>query len=228
MPIRWSSGLVDKYIAPSISKFNKCSAPELVELHPEAPHWLANYFQNSIFRRQFTGTYRQYAQNLLYRAQISFDRYHEARRRTQEYLEKGSPENPALNLYFRATSEWEGCLLNLQIFIDILNRMHKDIGDPPQFSDNDGSVEQRAYAIANTIKHWGSDLAAGRHTENHTIPMWLTNQGFCTRLHQLTYPELGQIVSEVAGLAKELQDPASMTAEPLNSGKGSEDAKADV
>ena len=140
---------------------------------------------------------------------MAFADYHEARSLTAEYLVKGKPDNPASRAYFQAVARWESCLLNLQIFIDVMDKMKKDIKDEPVFKEGDGTLEQRAYGMANTVKHFGSDIFADRHAEEDTIPLWLTNTGLKTRLHEVTYHELAKLVSEVATAADELQDPQS-------------------
>jgi len=105
---------------------------------------------------------------------VAFADYHEARSLTAEYLVKGKPDNPASRAYFQAVARWESCLLNLQIFIDVMDKMKKDIKDEPVFKEGDGTLEQRAYGMANTVKHFGSDIFADRHAEEDTIPLWLT------------------------------------------------------
>jgi hypothetical protein len=210
MAIRWYSGVLNHNIAPGISEFTECNAPDLSASHPQTPHWLANHFLNSVLRAQITGTYRQYVQNLLFRAQSCFHSYHSAREITFQYLVAGTVHNPAIRTYFLAVTQWETCFLNAQIFIDILNKMGGASRGQPMFLEGDGSIEQRAYGIANTIKHWGSDLAAGRHSEEHTIPLWLANSGFETRINRLTFIELGELVEGIAMLANDLQDPAAL------------------
>lgn len=214
MAISYNKELLDRYLAPGISTFTACDAPDVSTSHPEAPHWLANHFINSVFRGQFPDKYRQFAFNLIMRAQVAFSDYHTARDLTTEYLSTGRPESPASRSYFRAIARWESCLLNLQIFIDVLNKMRKDVGDKPVFTFGDGSPEHRAYAIANTIKHFGGDIAEGRFTADATIPMWLTNAGLTTQSHQLSYGELGDLVAEVGHAANELQDPQSFAKSP--------------
>jgi hypothetical protein len=221
MVVRWHSGVLNRNIAPGISEFTHCDAPDLTVSHPEAPHWLANYFLNSVFRGQLKGTHRQYAMNLLFRAQACFNRYHSARELTLQYLNSGDVHNPAIRTYFLALVDWESCFLNAQIFIDILNKMSAP-GSQPMFVDGDGSPEQRAYAIANSIKHWGSDLAQGRHSDDHTVPLWLSNAGFQSRSHRVTFAELGELVEGVALLASDLQDPASL-AKRAKEGQPNED-----
>jgi hypothetical protein len=205
--VSYNPDLLDKHVAPGISVFTGFEAPDLTNEHPEAPHWLANHFLNTVFRGTFKNKFRQYAVNQLYRAQVAFADYQEARMLTADYLDGGHPHNPRIRAYFRAVARWESCLLNLQIFIDVMNKMGKELNATPVFAENDGTAEQRAYSIANCVKHFGADIAAGRHNEADTIPVWLTNHGLKTRGHELSYAELATLVGEVATAAGELQDP---------------------
>lgn len=209
MAIQYNSQLLERYIAPGISMFTSCDAPDITASHPEAPHWLANHFLNAVFRGTFKDKFRQYALNQILRAQVAFADYHEARTLTAEYLAKSNPDNPTTCSYFRAIARWESCLLNLQIFVDVMNKMKKDVGEAPVFKEGDGTLEQRAYVMANTVKHFGSDIAAGRHNEADTIPLWMTNSGLSTRTLELRYDDLANLISQVATAADELQDPRS-------------------
>ena len=87
-----------------------------------------------------------------------------------------------------------------------MNRMKKEFKHEPVFKEGDGTVEQRVYSIANTVKRFGTDVAADRHDEKDTVPMWLTNDGLRTRTTKVTFDELGKLVSEVATAANEVQD----------------------
>jgi hypothetical protein len=179
--------LLNRYLAPGISKFTVCEAPDIVGKHPEAPHWLANHFLNAVFRGTFKNRFRQYAFNQLFRAQVAYADYQEARVLTAAFLAKGKPDNPAIGPYFQALARWESCLLNLQIFIDVMNRMKREFNDDLVFKEGDGTPEQRAYAIANMIKHFGSDVAADKHDENDTVPVWLANDSLRTRTIELKF-----------------------------------------
>lgn len=207
MTLSFNLEFVDRFLAPGISTFVSCDAPDISEHHPEASHWLTNHFMNSILRSHFKNKFRQYAINQLLRAQTSFRDYHEARLLTLEYLRAGRPDNPATRTYFKAITQLESCFLNIQIFVDVMNWMKKELGDRAVFERDDGSPEQRAYWIANSIKHWGSDIAAGRHEPDDTIPMWLTNSGFATRHTAISYAELAGLVGQIAREANTLQDP---------------------
>jgi hypothetical protein len=59
MAITYSSVLLNRYLAPGISEFTSCDAPDITADHPEAPHWLANHFLNSAFRGTFKNKYRK-------------------------------------------------------------------------------------------------------------------------------------------------------------------------
>jgi hypothetical protein len=213
MAATFNTTFVDLLLAPGLSSFTRFEAPDLTSQHPEAAHWLANHFLNSLLGTRYKDKYRQWALNQLFRAEIAFRDYHEARTITFELLEKGRPGQPAVRTYFRAVARWESCLLNIQIFIDLANRMKREIGDSPVFIENDGSRDQRAYVMANTVKHWGSDVAVERHEEHQTIPLWLLNEGLTTRSHQLSFPELATLVAEIATVADGLQDPRSFAGE---------------
>lgn len=209
MAVSFNPELLNKLYAPGIAEFTSCDAPDISAAHPEAHHWLANHFLNSMLRAEYKNKFRQYAINQIYRAQAAFADYHEARLLTAEFLNKCQPHNPASRAYFRAISRWESCFLNLQIFIDVMNKMKKDFKDEPVFKEGDGSPAQRAYMIANMVKHWGTEIFAGRHDEGDTVPLWLTNSGLKTRPVEMSFVEVSSLVSEVALVANELQDAKS-------------------
>ena len=211
MTIAYNTDHLQRYFAPGISGLASCNAPDLTGQHSQAPHWLQNLNLNSVFRGAFKDRYRQYALNQLYRAQVAFSDYHEARTLTLHFLRDGRPDNPAVRAYFKAVSRWESCLLNLQMFVDVMNKVKKEFNDEKVFNAGDGSIEERAYELANTVKHWGSHLAADRHSEHHTIPVWLTNDGLQSYQHRIKYGELAEVVAATARVADDLQDPYRFT-----------------
>ncbi len=211
MASSFTPNVLNYYLAPGFADFKTCNAPDLSDAHTEVEYWMASHFLNSLLRGKYTGSMRQYAINLIFRAQSTVHDYNEARVLTNEFLEKNKSSSPAGHIYFRAVSRWESCLLNFQIFMNVMSKVRQDFEYEPVFNKNDGTPEQRAFDIANTIKHWGSDIANARHTDGDTIPLWLTDTGFCTRLYTLTYLELGKIVSKVAATADKLRDPRSLS-----------------
>ncbi|CAO3361653.1 hypothetical protein [Azospirillum palustre] len=209
MSTSFSRECLNLYLAPGIADFTEFDAPDISGQYPQSTHWIANHFLNSILRGSYSGKFEQYAINHLYRAQAAFSDYHEARALTREFIEAGKPSAPHVRVYFRALSRWESCLLNTQIFIDILNKINLEFDGEKVFYEGDNSKEARAYSIANKIKHYGGEIRNGSCTETETVPMWLTNSGISTTNHEISYEELSIIVSSIVSLADEIQDPIS-------------------
>jgi hypothetical protein len=202
---QFNPSLLNRNVAPGIAEFSATVIPDLRPAFPQSEYWLSNHFLNTLFGPNFRGSFRQYAINLLSRAQAHFALFHQAREATITYLERSTLHNPAVRRYYAAIILWESCFLNYQIFIDLFT---KAVGKKV-FDLGDGSEEQRAYDIANTIKHWGGVIEANKHSDDQTIPMWLSDSGFHTHTLALTYAELATITTEVAKTADDLQNPAT-------------------
>lgn len=214
--------LLERLIAPEISSFTSATVPDLSESFPDSEHWIANYFLNSVFTGNFSGKWRVYAQNLIYRAQNCLFEYERARQLTDEFLAKTAPGKPATRAYFRMLSAWETSLLNFSIAADIFRHMNKGQG---VFSANDGSASQRAYDLANDVKHYGDtlskypdfsdadDLLPEDNKAPHAIPLWLTDFGFHSCCHKLSFEEYAKAVSDVCEVADKLRNPSGFLEE---------------
>ena len=208
MTISFNTDSINRLLAPGLSEFTAaCDAPDLTAAHDQATHWLANHFLNTLFGPNFKDRFRQYALNQLFRAEVAFRDYHEARDLCLKFFERGRPDCPAIRTYFRAISRWESCLLNTQIFIDVMSKMKLALGEGPVFVAGDGSREQRAYELANAIKHWSGHVASQKYDETLTIPVWLTNDGLKSLKYQISFADLATLISEIAAVADELQAP---------------------
>jgi hypothetical protein len=199
----WNHDILNRFIAPGIADFTEAVIPLPLVEGEKVEHWMANHFLNSVFRAQYAGKQRQLAFNIIYRAQACFEAYEDARSLTAAYLDGNEPDNPRSGRYYRALRAWESCFLHLQTFVDLIIRLTQ----AKVFQQGDGSPEQRAYAIANTIKHWGQNICRDEHHDDDTVPMWLTNSGFATRVCLLSYVELATLLSECAVVANDLRDP---------------------
>ncbi len=201
--VQWSETIINRYIAPEIYAFKVAQIPEPTVRGENVEHWLANHFLNTVFRAEYKGHQRQLAFNIIYRAQACFEAFEQGSTQTNEFLTATKEGNPPSGRYYRALRAWEACFLHLQQFVDLLNKLTgKEV-----FAKDDGSPEQRAYQVANTIKHWAGDIAQGRHDDGDTVPMWLNSAGFKTRRTQLTYAEFAALLEECAIVANELADP---------------------
>lgn len=200
---QWSEAIINRHIAPEIYGFTSAHIPAPEVTGEKVEHWLANHFLNTIFRAEYKGHQRQLAFNIIYRAQAAFEAFELGSALTAEFLSLTKEGNPPSGRYYRALRAWEACFLHLQQFVDLITKLAgNDV-----FARNDGSPEQRAYGIANTIKHWAGDIAQGRHDDGDTVPMWLNNAGFATRHTHLTYVELANLMAECAIVANDLADP---------------------
>lgn len=146
---------------------------------------------------------RQYAFNAIYRVQAAFKDYHEARELTLNYLKITITDNPKIKTYFDVLSRWESCFLNWAILIDVYYKM----SGSKAFEKDDGSPEQRAYDISNTIKHCSDAIKRGEHGASLTVPVWLENDGFHSREYFVSFQEFSKLISEAAEFANELQNP---------------------
>lgn len=204
--IQYNPRLLNERIAPEIAEFDTAEIPNLQQEFNQSTYWLSNSFLNSLFTSTPEGNWKQWEINLLFRAQAQFESYLVARDLTYKFFEKSSLHNPATSIYFKALAQWESAFLNYQIFLDIYKKATKQ---QKVFTADDGSEEQRSYYIANTIKHWGSDIQNNRHKKNHTIPVWLNKNGFQTHSTQVSYCEFAAITKEIAKTGDLLQNPGS-------------------
>ncbi|MEO7654676.1 MAG: hypothetical protein ABIS23_03210 [Sphingomicrobium sp.] len=201
---QWSKEILEKLLAPEITDFSEAVIPDLSDRHPEAKHWIANHLLNSTFRGNFPPDMKPLVLNILYRAQTAFRYYHEARSLTLEFLGRQQPFNPSSALYFSAVAAWEVTVINTQLAQDVVAKLNGNF-----FEQGDGSDDDRLWAVANRIKHCGSDIAAGKHTEDFTVPMWLANRGLVTRVAELSFEEMATYVDGLASVADTLRDPAT-------------------
>ena len=85
--------------------------------------------------------------------------------------------------------------------------MYNKASNIEAFRRGDGSEDQRAYDIATTIKHWGGRIKKLQPDERYTIPLWLSNNGFQSILHSLSYVEFSSITREIGRTADVLEKP---------------------
>ena len=202
---QYNPEMLNRIVAPGIAVFTAADIPDLRAEFPQSEHWLSNHYLNTVLGPNYVGPFRQYAINMLCRAQAQFAFFHQAREKTVLYIEKSPMHNPAVRHYYAAIVLWESCLLNYQMFIDL----HTKAVGKLAFAPGDGSEEQRAYDIANAVKHWGGVINSKSRKDDHTIPLSLSNEGFRSNEHHLTYIELAAITREVAKVADELENPGA-------------------
>ncbi|HRF50604.1 MAG TPA: hypothetical protein PLC98_23450 [Anaerolineales bacterium] len=203
MTIQFNTELLERYLAPGISTFVAADIPDLSAIGTKYEHWLSNHFLNSTWSGAYKAPMRQYAINAIYRIQTAVDSYLSARELTLHYLSVTRSDNPAIKSYFRALARWETCFLNWEILVEVFRRL----SGTQAFKRNDGSPDQRAYSIANEIKHCGDSIHRGDHVGDLTVPVWLANDGFHSRVASVSYSEFGSLMADAALFADDLEIP---------------------
>lgn len=208
MTVSWSSGILNKLISPGFTGFRKASIPDLTDKYTQAPHWLGNFFLNSVLSGKYKTNMQQLVLGYLRRAYHGFIYYHNARESTLKYLNDNDPHQAHIRSYYEDIALWENYVLQISMAIDLYNSISKPDN---VFSKNDGSKEQRLYTIANHIKHVGSCIDSGQCTEQDTLPLWLTDEGLSSFGITLSFNEASEILADVANLADLLQDPKGLS-----------------
>jgi hypothetical protein len=205
--MQWNPEILSKFVAPGISEFTAAEIPDLREQFPEAPHWVVNHFLNSALGVSFKNEWRQVVLGFIRRTHNAFSAYHLARERTRKYLAGNQPDNPKAGQYWDAVSAWEDFALQVSMALDLFMWINQGKG---AFVKNDGSRDQRLYEIANLVKHTASAVKSGQCSSQDTVPLWLGNSGILSFGMQVTYVEASMVLADLAKLADEFQEPASL------------------
>lgn len=139
--VSWSAQILERLVAPGVTSFTSADVPDLEGKHPEAPHWLANYFLNSAVSGSYKDGFRQAAFAYLRRTSHAHAAYGEARRSTLAYLDGVDPHAPRVRQYFAAAAKWEEFVLQLAMAMDAYRWING--GVVGAFSKGDGSKEYR-------------------------------------------------------------------------------------
>jgi hypothetical protein len=218
MVTRWSSSVLNVFIAPGIDTFSQADVPDITREFPQAPYWLANHFLGSVLRAQYREGFRQVALGFIRRAYHGFRAYHEARRLTFRYLAGNQQDNPKVVEYYDAVAEWEQFVLQVSMSLDLFRWLNGGAG---AFVKNDGSPPQRLYTLANQVKHLSSCVDSGQCKDTDAVPLWMTSFGLHSFGVVTSYEEAAQVLREVAQLADDLQDPLTF-AERAHNRSGAE------
>jgi len=204
MAVKWSRSILEKFIAPEICSFTQAEIPDLSSIFTQSQYWIGNHFLNNVFRVSYPSKFRQVVLHFLRRANNAFNSYHSARSLTLNYLKDVQPYSPAITRYYAAVSEWESFTISCSIAIDLFVWLN---GGEKPFKKNDGTKEQRLYTVANQVKHTAKCIKSTQLTENDVIPLWLSNDGLQSFKLKVLYSEAAEVLTDIAKLAEELQDP---------------------
>lgn len=126
--MQWNTDLLEKFVAPDISKFTAAQIPDLTPELPQAPYWLPNHFMNNALSASFLHRTRQVALGFLRRVHHAFVAYHEARGATLRYLDGNQADNPRVQRYYDAVASWETFALQSGMALDLFKWLNDGTG----------------------------------------------------------------------------------------------------
>jgi hypothetical protein len=200
MTIQWSQEILDRFVAPGIHDFVDASIPELKESLRGESDWLFNHFLTSAFQHSYGEPMKSQIFNIIYRASTAIAKYRLACNLTLNYARMARPGSPNIPRHFEALCEWETCLLNWQVGVQVFNRISID---DKVYRRGDDSIDERANELANTVKHAGGTTSA----IPRTVPMWLAQSGFVTEKGTFPYISLATLIEQMGDFAIEIAKP---------------------
>jgi hypothetical protein len=199
MPL--SSWVLDKYMAPQISKFTVASIPDMTELDDQQEHWLYNFILNNLAQRTLVTPIGQQMYNFLRRSHAAFGAYALAREATLAYL----ANRQRYPRYIDAINHWEAFLAYAWQAFCFFGR-----GKRIWFEQGDGSPLERLHDLHTRSKHADKAIEQGHYIEDSPLCVWLTNSGLSSTEAALTFEEIAMILTDMAQLASAVQDPLTM------------------
>lgn len=173
--MRWSSAVLDTYVAPELSKVTACSAPELAE----CPNYWGSFVLNSIFIIKLQDHVTVMMLNFLKRLMHAHREYRHGKEQLQAYVAT-LPETDQINLYGKALFHFENCLTQTYLAVLCIEALSKMLKVPHLFVRKDGSDYDRMLKLYNRMKHYDEDVAdafAKQQPISRVLPIWLTNDG---------------------------------------------------
>jgi hypothetical protein len=105
-----SNYVLDKFVAPEISRLTQNGARDITHLPETATSWVRTFVLASMLKFSFEEQRRQYIFNFLRRAEGAVAYYHEARGYLADYLASGAE---AISRYMLAALHFESAIANL-------------------------------------------------------------------------------------------------------------------
>jgi len=197
----FSSWVLDKYVAPEISKFTAASIPDTSEVDDQQQHWLNNFILNNIASGALVSPMRQQMYNFLRRSQAAFSAYALAREATLAYL----TDRRVYPRYIEAANHWESFLAFAWQAFCFFGR-----GQRIWFEPRDGPELERLHDLHVRAKHADTAIEKGDYIEDSPLCVWLTNGGLSSTHAALTFGEIAEILTYMARLASAVQDPRTI------------------
>lgn len=191
--------------------------PDLAQAFPNAKSWIGTHVLNVGLTSGLSPDRRALFLSIVRRASHTLAHYISARDRTLRYAQWDCSGALPASDYFGAIEDWENCLLQFQIMIDLMNQSIRGTDIPRAYERGDGSVTERMCEAANRVKH----STRIQSTTIELTPLWLERDGIGVMDgYSIGYAELAEELREAFTMAQDLVNPLALS-ERLKSGRDS-------
>lgn len=186
----FTKAAVELFISAKAAAVTACGASDMTAAVPESQHWLSHFGLSAIFHDFPPAEMRPFVITFIRRIHAAFLEYELARQNVLELVKDG---NGRWSSYFAALTHFEMVLSQLYVAVDLVRKRSKH----DFFKTGDGSFEEHLNLIYNASKH---DLPDGE------LPIWFTNTGISCAKANVTFVEVEDFLSKMAGVVKGLCD----------------------
>ena len=145
----------------------------------------------SVFRTINNENWLRFGYVFLRRASAAVNFYEQARSLTQEFIEKTTPQVPAVTLYVRALDNWEVFLANAE---QAMHLLADTAGGLERFVPGDGSDLERLHVLHDHSKHFTKRMKRGNSAAEAAFPVWMTDEGLQCHQASLSWSEAAEFL----------------------------------
>jgi hypothetical protein len=191
--MRWHSPALDDLFAPNLSKLTICGPEEL----SVRDNLLPEFILQTIFTSNFGNDFKKKTLNLIRHVNHASFSYTAARASLVDYL--SDQPGKRVSAYFNAISHFESHVAHL----NLARWLSMRIAHPDQkelYKAGSGCVDEQLQVINNQIKHLYDKIGSGEMPENHSVIMWLSNEGLETAKCSVTFSDLAAVLGDCYGV----------------------------
>jgi hypothetical protein len=182
--------------------------PDLATEFPDSHAWLRNHLLSAGLASGLDAERRALFLSIIRRATHALSHFASARERTLLYAGWDCSGAIPASDYFGAIEDWENCLLQFQILIDVMNKSMRGPEPSRMYERGDDSCTERMCEMANRVKH----STRGQITAKDLTPLWLEKEGLgALDGFRVSYVELADELRGACKLAEDLVDPVALS-----------------
>ena len=209
----WNADLLDRLVAPELSKLTDCSAPDI----PEPPDYFASYFLNNALNFPLPEEMHPVLVTFLRRWEVAVREYRAGREHLYKFVSDLPRTNNQTSLFRTALAHFEHSVTNAYLALmawGVVIRVFGGNGSEKPFVKGDGTPAWRLNELTNAIKHFDEQIENHGHVA-YPAPIWLTNDGLkCRRPSDtgqqkevvLAFAELAQLLNDLTENARFISD----------------------